>query len=58
MDNLASHKVAGVKESIERAGATLRFLPAALRLKSMVKPRHKTILQTALPMKVWSGHRL
>jgi transposase len=28
MDNLASHKVAGVKEAIERAGATLRFLPA------------------------------
>jgi transposase len=28
MDNLASHKVAGVKEAIERAGATLRHLPA------------------------------
>ena len=28
MDNLASHKVAGVKEAIERAGATLRYLPA------------------------------
>jgi transposase len=25
---LASHKVAGVKEAIERAGATLRYLPA------------------------------
>jgi transposase len=28
MDNLASHKVAGVREAIERAGATLRYLPA------------------------------
>lgn len=28
MDNLSSHKVAGVKEAIERAGATLRYLPA------------------------------
>jgi transposase len=28
MDNLASHKVAGVKEAIERAGATLHYLPA------------------------------
>jgi hypothetical protein len=28
MDNLASHKVAGIKEAIEGAGATLRYLPA------------------------------
>jgi len=28
MDNLASHKVAGVREAIERAGVTLRYLPA------------------------------
>ena len=28
MDNLASHKVAGVRQAIERAGATLRYLPA------------------------------
>jgi transposase len=28
MDNLSSHKVAGVREAIEAAGATLRFLPA------------------------------
>jgi transposase len=28
MDNLPSHKVAGVREAIERAGATLRYLPA------------------------------
>ena len=28
MDNLASHKVAGVKETIEGAGATLHYLPA------------------------------
>jgi transposase len=27
MDNLASHKVAGVAEAIEAAGATLRYLP-------------------------------
>ena len=28
MDNLASHKVAGIKEAIEAAGAELRYLPA------------------------------
>jgi transposase len=28
MDNLASHKVAGVKEAIARASATLHYLPA------------------------------
>lgn len=27
MDNLSSHKVAGVREAIEGAGATLRYLP-------------------------------
>lgn len=27
MDNLASHKVAGIREAIEAAGATLRYLP-------------------------------
>lgn len=27
MDNLASHKVAGIKEAIEGAGAELRYLP-------------------------------
>jgi transposase len=28
LDNLSSHKVAGVREAIEAAGASLRFLPA------------------------------
>jgi len=28
MDNLASHKVAGVRQAIEAAGAKLRYLPA------------------------------
>ena len=27
LDNLASHKVAGVREAIENRGAVLRFLP-------------------------------
>lgn len=27
MDNLSSHKVAGVREAIEAAGATVRYLP-------------------------------
>ena len=27
MDNLSSHKVAGVREAIEAAGASLRYLP-------------------------------
>ena len=28
MDNLSSHKVAGVREAVEVAGATLRYLPS------------------------------
>ena len=28
MDNLASHKVAGIREAIEGAGCTLCYLPA------------------------------
>jgi transposase len=28
MDNLPSHKVAGVREAIEAVGSTLRYLPA------------------------------
>ena len=31
MDNLASHKVAGVREAIERAGATVRYLQPRLQ---------------------------
>ena len=27
MDNLPAHKAAGIRDAIERAGATLRFLP-------------------------------
>jgi transposase len=27
MDNLSSHKVAGIREAIEKAGAELRYLP-------------------------------
>jgi transposase len=27
MDNFAAHKVPGVREAIEKAGATLRYLP-------------------------------
>ncbi|MBR9971806.1 transposase [Magnetospirillum sp. J10] len=27
MDNLGSHKVAGIREAIEAAGATVRYLP-------------------------------
>jgi len=27
MDNLSAHKVAGIKESIEKAGARLLYLP-------------------------------
>jgi DDE superfamily endonuclease len=28
MDHLSSHKVAGVREAVEAAGATLRYLPS------------------------------
>lgn len=31
MDNLPAHKTAGVRDAIERVGATLMFLPAALQ---------------------------
>ena len=48
MDNLSSHKVTGIKEAIEAAGATLRYLPpyspdlnpieqAVAKLKSLLR---------------------
>ena len=39
MDNLGSHKVAGVREAIEAAGATQRFLPAYTALTSILSNR-------------------
>lgn len=50
MDNLPAHKAAGVRDAIERAGATLRFLPpyspdfnpienAFAKLKAMLRAR-------------------
>jgi len=54
MDNLSSHKVAGVREAVEAAGATLRYLPpyspdlnpiemAFAKLKALVRrARHRT----------------
>jgi len=44
MDNLSSHKVAGVREAIETAGATLRLLPAYspdlfAKLKALLRGR-------------------
>lgn len=44
MDNLGSHKVAGVREAIEVAGATQRCLPTALTsiLSNRFSPSSKT----------------
>ena len=53
MDNLAAHKVAGVRQVIEAAGAHLRYLPAYspdlnpienafAKLKALCKGRSKT----------------
>ncbi len=33
-DNLASHKVAGVREAIEARGASIQFLPASRRIST------------------------
>jgi transposase len=38
MDNLRSHKVAGVREAIEAAGATLMFIPPPSRARSPYSP--------------------
>jgi transposase len=34
MDNVRTHKVAGVREAIEAAGAQLRYLPAFAQTQS------------------------
>ena len=50
MDNLASHKVAGIKEAIEAAGAELRYLPAYspdLNPIEQVFAKLKTLLRRA-----------
>jgi transposase len=38
MDNLRSHKVAGVRDAIEAAGATLMFIPPPSRARSPYSP--------------------
>ncbi len=50
MDNLGSHKVAGVREAIETAGAELRYLPPYspdLNPIEQVFAKLKTLLRTA-----------
>lgn len=66
MDNLSAHKVRGVREAIEAAGATLRYLPAYspdfnpieqlfAKLKSMLRKAAERSIQA-----LWSriGHLL
>jgi len=56
MDNLPAHKPAGVREAIERAGATLAFLPpyspdfnpienAFAKLKALLRARAERTIQ-------------
>lgn len=48
MDNLGSHKVAGIREAIEAAGATIRYLPPYspdLILIEQIFSKLKTILR-------------
>jgi transposase len=50
MDNLSSHKVAGVREAVEAAGATLRYLPPYspdLNPIEQVFAKLKTLLRAA-----------
>ncbi|MGH7094011.1 MAG: transposase [Stellaceae bacterium] len=50
MDNLSSHKVAGVREAIEAAGATLRYLPPYspdLNPIELLFSKFKTLLRKA-----------
>ena len=55
MDNLPAHKVTGVREAIETAGATLRYLPSQTRSMPSQHRNAKTISQpqdtTAIKMK-------
>lgn len=59
MDNLASHKVAGIKEAIEATGAVLRYLPpyspdlnpieqAIAKLKSHLRKEAARTLETLI----------
>ena len=59
MDNLASHKVAGIQEAIEATGATLRYLPpyspdlnpieqAIAKLKSYLRKEAARTLETLI----------
>jgi transposase len=50
MDNFAAHKVAGIREAIERAGAAVRYLPKYspdLNPIEMPFSKFKTFLRTA-----------
>jgi hypothetical protein len=62
MDNLASHKVKGVKEAIEQAGATVRYLLAQTSIQSnrlsrnsrprCEKPRHEHLTPSSRPSRM------
>src|SRR5215208_51913 len=56
MDNLPAHKAAGVREAIEKAGATLKFLPpyspefnpienAFSKLKALLRAKAERIIK-------------
>jgi transposase len=50
MDNLASHKVKGVKEAIEQAGATVRF--SRNSRPRCEKPRHEHLTPSSRPSRM------
>jgi hypothetical protein len=53
MDNLSSHKRASVRERIEAAGATLRFLPPySPEFNPDLKAKYKQLIALGKPAKV------
>ncbi len=64
LDNLGSHKVAGVRDAIEARGASLLFLPAYspdLNPIEQVFAKLKHLIRSAAPRSreaLWKGHRL
>ena len=64
MDNLRSHKVAGVREAIEGAGAKLMFIPpyspdlnpieqAFAKLKALLRARAIRTEHSGKPLETW-----
>ena len=54
MDNLPAHKIHGVRQAIEAAGASLRYMPAlvAARFNPDMKAEYTHLIKTGKPAKV------